>query len=69
MVPTVEYFEIFRPPGTTLLVLVFMWFIFHRFAIFAFFVFLNSRLLGAVVLKYSRIYVVSPYVLVTTRSQ
>ena len=69
MVPTVEYFEIFRPPGTTLLVLVFMWFIFHRFAIFAFFVFLNSRLLGAVVLKYSRvkysrIYRVSPYTII-----
>ena len=37
---------------------------FRGFAIFAFFAFLNSRLLGAVVLKYSRIYGLSPYAII-----
>ena len=44
-------------------------FIFRRFAIFAFFVFLNSQLLGTVVLKYSqmnysRIYGVNLYTII-----
>ena len=49
--------------------LVFAGFIFRRFAIFAFFVFLNSRLVDTVVLKYSRvkcsrIYEMSPHTVI-----
>ena len=48
----------------TVCALIFAGFIFRGFAIFAFFACLNSRLLGAVVLKYSRIYRVSPYTII-----
>ena len=48
----------------TVCALIFTGFIFRRFAIFTFFMFLNSRLLGAVLLKYSQIYGVSPYTII-----
>ena len=48
----------------TVCALIFAGFIFRVFANFAFFAFLNSRLLGTVVLKYSRIYGVSPYTII-----
>ena len=48
----------------TVCALIFAGFIFRGFAIFAFFAFLNSRLLGAVVLKYLRIYGLSPYAII-----
>ena len=48
----------------TVCALTFAGFIFRGFAIFALFAFLNSRLLGAVVLKYSRIYGLSPYTII-----
>ena len=48
----------------TVCALIFAGFIFREFAIFAFFAFLTSRLLGAVVLKYSRIYRLSPYTII-----
>ena len=53
----------------TVCALIFAGFIFRGFAISAFFAFLNSRLLGTVVLKYSRvkysrIYGGSPYTII-----
>ena len=48
----------------TVCALIFVGFIFRGFAIFAFFTFLNSRLLGTVVVKYSRIYELSPYTII-----
>ena len=58
--------------GITVCALIFAGFIFRVFANFAFFAFLNSRLLGTVVLKYSRvkysrIYGVSPYTIIVIR--
>ena len=48
----------------TVCALIFAGFILCGFAIFTFFAFLNSWLLGALVLKYSRIYGVSPYTII-----